>query len=335
VHCFRRPATWASLAVLALLGLPGFGRSAAPKIKQVVVIRLYDFSIFEAGERSLKEGLKASGLVEGKDFVLKVKSAQGDPAALATMMDASVSAGVDVIVVLGTEVLQTALLRIKETPVVFQVVVDPFAVGAGRTATEHQSNVTGVYLSPEVARKLNEQLVAYIRDLQPNAKKLGFLFTTGSAPSEMRSGWLREDGQKAGFEVEAMGLASSADVADALNGLTANSIDAFVIVPGDVPLGSLATIRSKLEELAIPIYSTTMIPETIGALLTLAADYRVHGVECGKLVSQILRGAKPATLPFVQPQNPAVVVLNRTTARRLKITVSPSVAKAATRVVGN
>ena len=130
--------------------------AAAPKPKTVAIIRAADWMGSEWSEDALKVGLQEAGLEPGRDFVFTISSAQGDLATLPSLIDAALDAKADVIVALQDETLKSAVERVKSTPVVFNVLSDPFAAGAGTSDSSHLANITGVYSpglgDPEQAR---------------------------------------------------------------------------------------------------------------------------------------------------------------------------------------
>ncbi|MBC8010385.1 MAG: hypothetical protein H7067_09840, partial [Burkholderiales bacterium] len=71
-------------------------------------------------------GMKArwarSPLVAGRDYTLKLRSAQGDIATLGALYDAALTDGTDLFVPLSTPSLQAAIQRVKEQPIVFTVI---------------------------------------------------------------------------------------------------------------------------------------------------------------------------------------------------------------------
>ena len=66
-----------------------------------------------------------------RDYVFKASSAQGDLATLPNLIDAALDAKAKVIVTLQDATLQVAVKRVKDTPIVFHILSDPFAAGAG------------------------------------------------------------------------------------------------------------------------------------------------------------------------------------------------------------
>ena len=82
-------------------------------------------------------GSLEADLEAGRDYELKISSAQGDLATLPSLIDAAVDAKAKVIVTLQDETLQAAVQRAKSVPIVFNLLSDPFAAGAGTSDSNH------------------------------------------------------------------------------------------------------------------------------------------------------------------------------------------------------
>ena len=62
------------------------------------------------------DGLRESGLVEGRDYVKTVRDAQGDMATVSGLVDAAVAEGADMLITFSTPTLQAAVQRAKQHP---------------------------------------------------------------------------------------------------------------------------------------------------------------------------------------------------------------------------
>ena len=85
----------------------------------------------EWGEDAIKVGLQESDMEAGRDYEIKVSSAQGDLADPAQPDRRRGRPKAEVIVTLQDATLQAAVQRAKDVPVVFNLLSDPFAAGAG------------------------------------------------------------------------------------------------------------------------------------------------------------------------------------------------------------
>src|SRR5262249_32084200 len=137
-----------------------------------------DSTVLEETSAGVRQGLGESGLVDGRDFTIDMRNAQGDIATLNSIFDELSANDTDVIVSLSTPALQCGLRKIDQKPLVLGAVLDPIAAGAGKSDANHRKNVTGIYLDyhyPEMVRT--------IREVLPQARRVGSLFTPGEVNS--------------------------------------------------------------------------------------------------------------------------------------------------------
>ena len=142
----------------------------------IALIRAADWMGSEWAEDAIRVGLLEADLEAGRDYELKISSAQGDLATLPSLIDAAIDAKAKVIVTLQDATLQAAVQRAKSVPIVFNLLSDPFAAGAGTSDSNHLANITGVY-SPGFGDPEQTKRVELIRRILPKAKRLGLLFS--------------------------------------------------------------------------------------------------------------------------------------------------------------
>ena len=115
----------------------------------------------------------------GKDDNIKVvtDNANGDTAALSSIIENYKSEGVDIVVPIATSTAQTAksVYDGEDTPIVFAAVSDPEAAGL---TGEDCANITGV--SNNIPA---DEIVKLIANFQPDYKKIGFLYTSSETNS--------------------------------------------------------------------------------------------------------------------------------------------------------
>ena len=148
----------------------------------------------EEAEAGVMAGFRESGLVEGRDYVITVRNAQGDMATVSTLIDAALGERADLLVTFSTPTLQAALQRARHVPIVFTYVSSPQAAGAGKTDTDHLPNVTGVYMAPAY-----DDMIALIRRVMPSVKSLGTLFVPAEVNSVFNRNLLEAACRKAGL----------------------------------------------------------------------------------------------------------------------------------------
>ena len=272
---------------------------AEPAAKPVIaIIRAADWMGSEWSEDALKVGLSEMNLEQGKDYEFKVTSAQGDLATLPNLIDAAIDQKAKVIVTLQDATLQVAVQRVKTIPVVFHLLSDPFAAGAGTTDSNHLANFTGVYSpgfgDPEQARR-----VELIKRSLPKARKLGILFSPGEQLSVTLKDKMEATAKKAGFTVVSMPINSAGDASEATTALVGQKVDAIEIY-GNAAHAGFESIIAISKDKKVPVFSSSPFEVVKGAYAAFYPDFQEGGVEAGKMIGRVLKGESPATIPFFQ-----------------------------------
>jgi ABC-type uncharacterized transport system substrate-binding protein len=262
----------------------------------IAIIRAADWIGSEWSEDALRVGLAESDLELGQDYEFRSTSAQGDLATLPNLIDAAIDAKVKVIVTLQDATLQVALKRVKDIPIVFHILADPFGAGAGTSDSVHLPNVTGVY-SPGFGDPEQEKRLELIRRLVPGAKRVGVLFSPGEQLSVSLKDRLSVTARKAGLTVVAVPVISPTDAGEATIRLVSQKVDAIEIYGNAVHSGFESVIKVAKEK-GVPVFSPSPFEIMKGATAALYPDFQEGGVEAGKMIARILRGESPGRIPF-------------------------------------
>jgi ABC-type uncharacterized transport system substrate-binding protein len=275
---------------------PAPGQAAAGAPPLIALVRAADWMGSEWSEDAIKVGLQEMNLVEGKDFQIKVSSAQGDLATLPSLLDAAVDAKAAVIVTLQDATLQAAVQRVKNVPIVFHVLSDPFAAGAGTSDSNHLANVTGVY-SPGFGDPEQNRRLELIRRVVPKAKKVGILFSPGEPLSVSLKDKMTESAQKVGLTVESVPINNVSEGTDATNALIAKKVDAIEIY-GNAAHSAFESIIQVAKAAKVPVFSPSPFEVMKGATAAFYPDFQEGGAVAGKMIARILKGESPANIPF-------------------------------------
>lgn len=307
-----------NLAALVLAGVPPYALPVAetgnhqtvePAIKFIasgrgtpLKIRIVQYSETEFAERcqeGLRDGISKAGMQEGRDFELKLYNAQGDMSTLSSIMSAVKSDRVDLLLVISTPTLQSALRQAgSETRIIFTGVGDAVKAGAGTSETDHLPNVTGI-----TTQSSFDGMARLIRQTLPSAKRVGTLFT----PAEVNSVFYKEQFAKAltaaGLELVAVPVTSSADVPQAAAELCRKEIHVLAQVVDNLTRPGFALISRKAAEKNIPVFVFDSDQMKDGAVMCLARDYYDAGLEAAQKAVRVLNGESPASIPFSNTQS--------------------------------
>jgi ABC-type uncharacterized transport system substrate-binding protein len=311
-------------AVLLLADLPRRQSGAVPQARWHVVILAYNTMVeAEESEAGIRDGFRDAGLVAGRDITIETLNAQGDMAALPTLVDAAVSKGADLLMPLSTPTLQATLKRAGSRPVVFSLVASPSAAGAGPSLDDHLPHVTGV-----ATASAYREVIELIREMLPQARRIGTLYVPSEANSVYNREQVLREAARAGLEVESVAVSSSSEVADAALALTSRRLDAVCQVASNLTTASFTAIARAAGRNRVPVFGFMGSNLRDGAVAVVSRDYYDGGRQAAALAVRVLRGEQPAALP-IQPLATTRLLLDQKAADGLGLAIPEAVRRRA------
>lgn len=263
---------------------------------KIAVVSYVESNPVEETIAGMQDAWSRSPLVEGQDYVMKIRSAQGDIASLNGIFDAVLTEGADLVVPLTTPALQAALKKIRNAPIVFSVVVNPIVAGAGKSYAEHLPNVTGVSVETPIAKALS-----IVQQYFPQYRRLGTLF----CPSEVNSVDLKDSFanlcQQRGFTLECVAVNTPSELSDAALSLVSRPIDAVVQISDNLSCAGFNAITRAARQKQKPLISLNSTTISLGAPVSFGWNYHNTGEATTSLIERIIAGEDPAQIPFTLP----------------------------------
>ena len=260
--------------------------------------KVYKIGISQYGEHAsldncregFLQGLAEAGLVEGTDFEVDYQNAGFDDS-IATQIGQSFSAaGVDLMVAIATPSATAcyAAAEDKDIPVIFTAITDPVQ------AKLDSGNVTGTSDKLPVEAQLD-----LIRQMQPNAKTIGIIYTTSEPNSVSAIAEYEEKAPEYGFAIEALGVTAQSEVTQAADTLISHKVDCISNLTDNNVVGVLAAVLEKTNEAGIPIYGSEVEQVKLGCVAAAGIDYIQLGKQTGQMAAKVLRGeAACQDLPY-------------------------------------
>lgn len=271
------------------------------------------------------EGLEEEGIKEGDNLEVEVKNAMADTATNAQIADSFVSDNMDLICAIATPSAQSAYNAAmdKDIPVVYTAVTDPVAAELADKDGNPVGNVTGTSDTLPV-----EEQLKMIREMMPDAKTIGILYTTSEANSVSAIATYESLVDKYGFTLETKGISQTSEIALATDDLL-TKVDCITNLTDNTVVASLPTILEKANEKGIPVFGSEIEQVKIGCLAAEGIDYIQLGKQSGKIAAQILKGEKKASeIPYEIISEPGFYV-NTKVAENLGIEVPSDLADSA------
>lgn len=299
-------------------------RAPAAKHKwKLYFVQYNDVIDVKDAESGVLNGLRESGLQDGRDYEVKILNAQGDMATVSALIDAAVTGGADMLVTFSTPTLQAALRRAQNVPVVYNYVSSGLKAGAGKSNTDHAPNVTGVSLLPA-----NDEALSLLKAHFPSIHKLGTLYCPAETNMVNAKIALDESAKRAGFEVVYVPAETATDVPDASAALVSRDIDAILQIPGNLTASAFGSIGEAARRAHLPVFAFQKSQAIGGAMVVIARDYKDSGRHAAHLAARIIRGESPKKIPLEDFAKTSLIV-NLDAARALDIVVPPALVRQA------
>jgi putative ABC transport system substrate-binding protein len=278
---------------------------------------------------SLPQGLRDLGYIEGRDYALADRYADGELARLPALAQELVRLVPDVIVAAPGSAVLAARQATASIPIVGVNMNDPVGMGLVANEARPGSNVTGVLVRvPGQAAKQLE----IARDAVAGARRIGVLGNLEEASNVLQWQETEAAAAKTGVALSLVEVRAADEIGPAF-GKFASERAGVVIVLGQV---TLLTMRRQIAAFALAarlptVYSFREHVED-GGLISYGINLRANYRRAAFYVDRILKGEKPADLPVEFPTKVELVV-NLATAKALGLSIPTSLLARADEVI--
>jgi putative ABC transport system substrate-binding protein len=276
-----------------------------------------------------RQGLAETGYVEGQNVAIEYRASDGQSDKLPALAADLVRRPVSVIAGMGSTVAVRAAKAATATiPIVFWIGGDPVKLGLVASFNRPGGNVTGV---TAMANELGSKRLGLLRQLLPNAARIAALVNPSNPNAESDADDMLAAGRSLGLTIDVVHVSNERDIDRFFATLGQRQVSAFILAAD----GLFTTHREQIVGLAadhaIPAMHLNRQFTDAGGLMSYgraSAGLR----QVGGYTGQILKGAKPADLPIVQPTK-FELVINLKTAKTLGLTVPPTLLAIADEVI--
>jgi putative ABC transport system substrate-binding protein len=277
-----------------------------------------------------RKGLNDAGYVEGRDLAIEFRWAQGQYDRLPRFAADLVGQQVAAIVSSGGDVAALAAKAATSSiPIVVVTGSDPVKAGLVASFNRPGGNVTGASF---VATELETKRLELLRDLVPSAAVIGVFINPTNPAAESRSKDLQMAARTLDRDILIVNVSNESGLEAAFATLTQQPAGALLVSTDSFFTSQRDRLVALATQYALPtIYPWREFVEA-GGLMSygpiINEVYRQAGIYTGR----ILKGEKPADLPFVRPTKFELVV-NMKTAKALGLTLPPFIIARADEVI--
>ena len=243
---------------------------------------------------ALKDGLRDLGYVEGKDYVLEVRTANNDPTRYPELTAELTKLPVKLIVAASTP---AAVAIHKANPAMPIVVRGPDIIGAGlASSASRPGGVTGI---DELAPGISDKRIRMLKQAMPAISRVAVLSSAPTERGHLQAFAEAELAARAiGVTVRLFKITATTDLAAIFASLRSDSVDAVFCSGGVLP----RPVLQRIVELAARHRLPAMYPHLDYVELGGLMSYGYRNAEMFRVaatyVDKILKGANPAELPL-------------------------------------
>jgi putative tryptophan/tyrosine transport system substrate-binding protein len=297
---------------------------AQPQAKVYRIGWLSNSSKSSTGDPSIKDfqqGLRDLGYAEGKSFVIETRYASGSAERLPELAAELSRLPVDVIVTSGEPAALAAKRATRAIPVVAtEIALDPVRAGLVASMGRPGGNVTGL---ATLSEELWQKRLALLKEVVPKLSRVAVLWNPANPSNPYCLEEIKAVAPTLGMQVRDLEVRDAKALEGAFAILAKDSPDALVTCWDSVTLAQASAIGDFAAKRRLPTVAPLKEYVEAGALLSFGMSLPAQRRRSAYYVDKILKGGKPADMPFETPSLFELVV-NLRTAKALGVTVPPS-----------
>jgi putative tryptophan/tyrosine transport system substrate-binding protein len=279
---------------------------------------------------SFREGLAKASFVEGRNVRIEERWARGDYDVLPALAAELVAVGVVAIAATGDVASARAAQDASSTvPVVFTIGGDPVRFGLVKSLNRPGGNVTGILFNQNV---LGAKRVELLREIAPNVFRVALVMNPTNPNVDVERMDAEAGARKLGLETVTLNARNAREIDTAFERLLDAKADGIITATDPIPLDRREQIVAFANRHKLPVVGFVRQFAAVGALLSYGPSISWMYRQAGDYVGQILKGARPAEMPVMQPTQFELVV-NLKTAKALGLDVPDKLLAVADEVI--
>jgi putative ABC transport system substrate-binding protein len=278
---------------------------------------------------AFREGMAALHWIEGRDYVIDARYANGVAQAGPALAAELVATQPDLLLTTGDEAVGLVAQRTDIIPIVFAVIQDPVGSGLAASLQRPGGNMTGLTsLGPDLAAKRLQLL----KEAFPRVAHVVLLFEPANPGTLSQAKEIEQAAPRLGMRVTPIELRQPADMERAFKRGVAIGAQAYIMTQGGVTSSQSRAIADRINRLKVPAIAGFSGYVEAGGLMSYSPSFPDNFRRAATYVDKILRGAKPGDLPIEQPTK-FELVLNLKAAKAMGIKFPQSFLVRADRVI--
>jgi putative tryptophan/tyrosine transport system substrate-binding protein len=306
---------------------PLVARAQQPARMPRLGVLLYSTQQEDPQARTLQEGLRDLGYIDGQNISIEYRFAEGKAERLPDLAADLVRLKPDVLFPIGGDVAPFVSKATQTIPIVFVMSADPLQLGLVASVARPGGNATGfTFLQDELASKRMELL----KEVAPRISRVAFLSNPDHPDNELRVA--QRAATALGVHLQPIEMRGPGDLDGALQAITQASADALYVVASRQTVASLPRIVNFAKRNELPLAGGWGAWAQAGGLLSYGPNVGEVVRNAATYVVKIFKGAKPGDLPVQQPTR-FELLINLRSAKALGLSIPESLLLRADKVI--
>ena len=274
---------------------------------KVGVVQTTQHPALDAATQGFVDALKENGITN-----VDVQNASGESANCSTIVGNFVADGVDLIMANATPALQAASAATDTIPVL-GTSITVYDVVLGGSVPKNVSGTTDLALLDEQA--------SMIKELFPNAKKVGILFCSAEANSQYQVDKISEFLKEDGIETVNYVFNDSNDITAVTEKAVSDKVDVIYIPTDNTAAANTQAIANVVLPAGILVFAGEEGVCTGCGVATLTISYYDIGFKTGEMAADILLNGADISTMEIESAPQFVKKFNKTNAEKLGIAI--------------
>ncbi len=296
---------------------PLAARAQARKVWRIGVLETVSAAMNAPNFDAFRRGLRELGYVEGQNYVVEYRSADGRAERFPDLAAELVRLRVDLIVTRGTPAARAAKDATTTIPVVMAAIGEALGAGVVASLAHPGENVTGL---SAFVNELAGKRVELAKEAFPGISRIAFFSNMSNPVVPPQWEVAKNTARSLGIDAELLDVRGQDDVARAFETAVRRNVGALLAGVDGATQANRQLIIDHAARTRLPaIYASREFVDA-GGLMTYSVSYPQLYYRAAGLVDKILKGARPGDMPVEQPTK-LELVINLKTAKALGIEI--------------
>jgi len=279
---------------------------------------------------ALRQGLRELGYIEGKNFTIEYRGAEGKTDRIPSLAVELIERQVNVLIVATLPAILAAKQATKTTPIIMVASVEPVASKLVDSLARPGGNLTGI---STLAQDLSGKRLELLMEVVPRLSRVAVLRDLDSQNSVVQFKEYEAAARVLKIELQSLDVRGpTPDLENSLLAATKGRNDALITITN----ANLFVQQKRVADLAIRNKLPSMFQGSTwvdsGGLMSYSTDELGAFRRAAVYVDKILKGTKPADLP-VEQMTKFEFAINLKTAKQIGLNIPQSVLFRADKVI--